>query len=284
MHSAQQGSPAERGAQPAAPSAAADSSMERSHRTLTAIGQRAESAVQPFGLAFSAGEILVERYAYQAIAPIGAGELSVVVEALDRKVGRVVALKLLRPELAAQRALAERFVNEAQGNLRLHGERVVRVHEVGYLADGTPFVAMERLRGRTLAALLDERGALPVERAAGFALQVCEALATAYSLGLVHGGIKPGNLFVLGERDAQLKLLEFGTSRHTVEGAPLAAHHTDAASPPPCEASGAGRTGTPADIADAVAFLLGPEARYITGTDLLVDGGQAAWLRHHRPA
>ncbi|MBE4739688.1 MULTISPECIES: SDR family oxidoreductase [Streptomyces] len=50
------------------------------------------------------------------------------------------------------------------------------------------------------------------------------------------------------------------------------------------EASGAGRTGTPAEIADAVAFLLGPEARYITGTDLLVDGGQAAWLRHHRPA
>ncbi|WP_216590099.1 SDR family oxidoreductase [Streptomyces brasiliscabiei] len=50
------------------------------------------------------------------------------------------------------------------------------------------------------------------------------------------------------------------------------------------EASGAGRTGTPAEIADAVAFLIGPEARYITGTDLLVDGGQAAWLRHHRPS
>ncbi|WNZ07070.1 SDR family oxidoreductase [Streptomyces sp. 11x1] len=50
------------------------------------------------------------------------------------------------------------------------------------------------------------------------------------------------------------------------------------------EASGAGRTGTPTEIADAVAFLIGPEARYITGTDLLVDGGQAAWLRHHRQA
>ncbi|MFF9778816.1 SDR family oxidoreductase [Streptomyces sp. NPDC013978] len=50
------------------------------------------------------------------------------------------------------------------------------------------------------------------------------------------------------------------------------------------EASGAGRTGTPAEIADAVAFLIGPEARYITGTDLLVDGGQAAWMRHHRTA
>ncbi|KFF98304.1 short-chain dehydrogenase [Streptomyces scabiei] len=50
------------------------------------------------------------------------------------------------------------------------------------------------------------------------------------------------------------------------------------------EASGAGRTGTPTEIADAVAFLVGPEARYITGTDLLVDGGQAAWLRRHRPA
>lgn len=49
------------------------------------------------------------------------------------------------------------------------------------------------------------------------------------------------------------------------------------------EASGAGRTGTPAETAYAVAFLIGPEARYITGTDLLVDGGQAAWLRHHRP-
>ncbi|WEH14047.1 SDR family oxidoreductase [Streptomyces sp. VNUA24] len=49
------------------------------------------------------------------------------------------------------------------------------------------------------------------------------------------------------------------------------------------EASGAGRSGTPAEIADAVAFLVGPEARYINGTDLLVDGGQAAWLRHHRP-
>ncbi|MFE7841107.1 SDR family oxidoreductase [Streptomyces sp. NPDC057474] len=49
-------------------------------------------------------------------------------------------------------------------------------------------------------------------------------------------------------------------------------------------ASGAGRTGTPTEIADAVAFLTGPEARYITGTDLLVDGGQAAWIRRHRPA
>jgi serine/threonine protein kinase len=178
------------------------------------VGPRALPGVQAPALPFAIGEeVLTEHKIYQVMSLIGAGEISLVVEALDRDDARVVALKCLRPEFAAQDEAAAYFLARARDNLALESEHLAQVHEVGRLADGTPFLAMDRLRGLDLRALLDETGALLIKRATALALQLCEALATGHAAGLVHGGLRPDNIIVSRRATGELlELLEFGTS------------------------------------------------------------------------
>jgi len=136
---------------------------------------------------------------------VGEGGMGVVHRA--RRDGAPVALKLLRPELALERAAAERFVREAEAAGNLEHPSIVRVLERGVTATGRPFVAYEWLEGETFAT----RGPTSTRRAQLLVGQVLDALALAHRRGLLHRDLSPKNLFVHEERAT---VIDFGLVAH----------------------------------------------------------------------
>src|SRR4051812_9803026 len=155
----------------------------------------------------SAGPILADRYALGAV--LGRGGMGTVHDATDLRLGRVVAVKILRPELAEQPRARRRFESEARAAARLAHPNVVTVFDSG--EDGAvPFLVMERLPGGTLA---DEiaAGPMPVTRAFDGAREVLAALDAAHRAGIIHRDIKPGN--VLLDDDGHVKVSDFGIAK-----------------------------------------------------------------------
>jgi serine/threonine-protein kinase len=109
-------------------------------------------------------------------------------------------------------------LREARASVRIQGDHVARVLDVGTLADGAPFMVMELLEGRDLAHELRERKMLPVGEAVDYVLQAGEALAEAHAFGIVHRDLKPANLFLTSSSDgsALIKVLDFGISKALV--------------------------------------------------------------------
>ncbi|WP_316522853.1 protein kinase domain-containing protein [Kitasatospora brasiliensis] len=147
---------------------------------------------------------------YELVGMLGVGGMATVWRGVDRVLGRQVAVKVLNGGLADDPRFAERFSREAQHAAMLVDPRIVMVFDSG-VDQGTPFIVMELVNGRSLAALLAEQRALPVERAVGIASAVCEALAVAHAAGLVHRDIKPGNIMITG--DGGVKVVDFGIAR-----------------------------------------------------------------------
>ncbi|MFE4975166.1 protein kinase [Kitasatospora sp. NPDC056651] len=147
---------------------------------------------------------------YELVGILGVGGMATVWRGVDRVLGRQVAVKVLNGGLADDPRFAERFSREAQHAAMLVHPRIVMVFDSG-VDQGTPFIVMELVSGRSLAALLAERQTLPVERAVGIAAAVCEALAVAHAAGLVHRDIKPGNIMITD--DGGVKVVDFGIAR-----------------------------------------------------------------------
>jgi serine/threonine-protein kinase len=141
--------------------------------------------------------------------------MGVVVEAYHLELAHRVAIKLLKSDAAKRPSTLERFLQEARASVRLQGQHVARVTDVGRLEDGRPYIVMEYLHGRDLAQWLQERGPMPVQQAVDLVLQACEAIAEAHSLGIVHRDLKPANLFLTSAPDGTLlvKVLDFGISK-----------------------------------------------------------------------
>jgi serine/threonine-protein kinase len=156
------------------------------------------------------GTIFAHHYRVEGL--LGAGGMGVVVSARHTELGTLVALKLLRP---GSRADPSRFLREARAASQLESEHSVRVLEFGRADDGTPYLIMEHLKGRDLAARLAEDGPLSVEMAVTYVLETCEAIAEAHALGIVHRDLKPSNLFLVRRRDGSeiVKVLDFGISK-----------------------------------------------------------------------
>ena len=95
-----------------------------------------------------------------------------------------------------RRTAVERFLREARVAMKLRGEHVVRIFDVGQLDDGAPFIAMECLQGEDFGALLSEQGPLAPEVAAHYIVQACEGVAEAHAHGVIHRDLKPANLFL----------------------------------------------------------------------------------------
>ncbi|MBN8612845.1 MAG: serine/threonine protein kinase, partial [Deltaproteobacteria bacterium] len=152
---------------------------------------------------------------YRVTATIARGGMGAVYDALDMRLERAVALKLLRPELAAEQEARKRFEREALMAARLGHPNIAQVLDFGRLGDGTSFMVMERVPGETLARLLErERRVVPL-RAADIVRQGLEGLEAAHAAGIVHRDIKPGNVMTLreaGGRDV-VKVLDFGVAR-----------------------------------------------------------------------
>jgi serine/threonine-protein kinase len=164
------------------------------------------------------GETIQGKYLVERV--LGKGGMGVVVAATHVSLDERVAIKFLLREASEVPGFADRFANEAKASARLKSEHVARVRDVDRLADGTPFMVMEYLEGRDLAAILADRRRLPLAEAAGYVIQACEALAEAHSKGIVHRDLKPGNLFIARGPDGvgMIKVLDFGISK--MEAAP----------------------------------------------------------------
>jgi eukaryotic-like serine/threonine-protein kinase len=161
---------------------------------------------------YPSGTVLLEKYRVEGV--VGRGGMALVLRATHLQLGEQVALKILLPDVSTPEAVA-RFLREAQAVVRLRGEHVARVLDVGRLPDGAPYTVMEYLRGVDLAGELKRRGALAPGLAVDHALQACEALAEAHASGVVHRDIKPSNLFLTARPDGTplIKVLDFGISK-----------------------------------------------------------------------
>ncbi|MEU1024402.1 protein kinase, partial [Streptomyces sp. NPDC005904] len=149
---------------------------------------------------------------YELLAPIGAGGMGQVWRARDRSLNREVAVKLLVPSASAdagERAqLLARFRQEARAAAALDSPYIVAVHDHGADGDGTPYLVMALVQGRSLDQILRERVRVPVAEALRWAADVCRALDVAHTAGVVHRDIKPGNVMVA--RDGTAKVVDFG--------------------------------------------------------------------------
>ena len=163
------------------------------------------------------GDILGGRY--QVARVLGRGGMGVVVEATDLQSGEPRAVKLLTPAALRHPTTVERFFREARATARLTSEHAVRVYDVGTLASGLPYMAMELLVGADLRAALTRRGALPAHEAALHVIQACRALQEAHAAGVVHRDLKPANLFLTQRPDGStcVKVLDFGISKAMVQ-------------------------------------------------------------------
>ena len=176
------------------------------------------SPLGPSVSGLSPGDVIADKYRLDAI--IGRGGMSVVYRATHLQLEQQFALKVLSAEAIHLPEYVLRLKREARAVSRIRSEHVVRVHDIGELearpgVPGVPYLVMEYLSGRDLAAVLARRGALPVDLAVECIMQSCEALAEAHGLGIVHRDLKPANLFLTESVDGSpcVKVLDFGISR-----------------------------------------------------------------------
>lgn len=157
---------------------------------------------------------------YEVGAVIGRGAMGEVRRGRDVRLGRDVAVKYLRADLAADRSVRSRFEDEARAAARLSHPAIVTVFDSGEW-EGVPYLVMECLSGRTLADEL-AGGPLPADRVLAIGVDVAGALATAHALGVIHRDVKPGNILLTGT--GGVKLADFGIAKstetldHTVTG------------------------------------------------------------------
>src|SRR6266481_10066705 len=146
---------------------------------------------------------------YRIMEPIGAGGMGAVYKAYDKKLQRVVALKLLPPEYVSQQDRRRRFFQEARAASALTHPHILTIYEVGE-DNGTPYIAMEFVEGETLRQKIKSR-TLQVNEILGFAIQIAEGLARAHEAGIIHRDLKPENLMI--SRDGYAKILDFGLAK-----------------------------------------------------------------------
>ena len=152
-------------------------------------------------------QLLSGRYVLEEV--LGTGGMATVWRATDNVLGREVAVKVLSAQHAADTGFMARFERQARHAARLCHPRLVTVFDCG-IDNGTAFIVMELVRGRTLRQVLDDAGVLPPRQAVSIAAAVCEALEVAHAAGLVHRDIKPANIVVSG---GEVKVLDFGIAR-----------------------------------------------------------------------
>jgi eukaryotic-like serine/threonine-protein kinase len=152
---------------------------------------------------------------YEVLAPVGAGGMGEVYKARDTRLDRTVAIKVLHVQFAADPQFRERFEREAKAISQLSHPHICTLHDVGR-QDGIDYLVMEYLEGQTLAERLG-KGALPLDQALQYAIQITDALDKAHHQGIVHRDLKPGNIMLT---KSGAKLLDFGLAKLKAGAAP----------------------------------------------------------------
>ncbi|MDH4271570.1 MAG: protein kinase [Candidatus Aminicenantes bacterium] len=147
---------------------------------------------------------------YQVIEELGAGGMGRVYKVLDTKLGEKIALKLLRPETILDRKSLERFSNELKLARKIRHKNVCQMFDLGE-DQGTRYITMEYVRGEDLRQLIRKVGRLSPGQAVAVARQVCDGLAEAHKLGVVHRDLKPQNVML--DEDGNARIMDFGIAR-----------------------------------------------------------------------
>ncbi len=147
---------------------------------------------------------------YQITERIGIGGMAEVYRAQDNVLGRLVAVKVMLPQYAADPNFTKRFKQEAAAAANLQSPYIVNVYDWGQ-DDGTYYIVMEFVRGSDLKTAINERGAINQRKVAEIGSQVCQALSVAHNLDIIHRDIKPQNIMV--QPDGNVKVMDFGIAR-----------------------------------------------------------------------
>src|SRR5215468_7584005 len=150
---------------------------------------------------------------YQVISLVGYGGMGEVYRALDPRLGREVAIKLLPAAFSTDKDRLRRFEQEARAAGMLNHPNVLTIYDIGAASQedgGAPYIVSELLNGKTLGERL-RGGALPLRRLVDHALQIARGLAAAHEKGIVHRDLKPENLFIT--KDGRVKILDFGLAK-----------------------------------------------------------------------
>src|SRR5713101_1178930 len=158
--------------------------------------------------ALQVGIVLGDRY--EILEQLGEGGMGAVYKVRDRELDRLVAMKVIRPALAQNVEILNRFKQELIIARQVTHRNVSRIYDLAE-ADGVKFITMEFVEGRNLASLLRERGKLPPKEAAGIIVQVCRALEAAHAEGVIHRDLKPQNIMV--DVHDKVIVMDFGIAR-----------------------------------------------------------------------
>jgi len=167
------------------------------------------------------GELIDGRY--QLLRQVANGGMASIYEALDTRLDRKVAVKIMHPHLAQDEAFVSRFIREAKAAAALSHPNIVAVQDQGWNQSGVPavFLVMELIEGHTLREYLNERGRFDIKDAINYLTPILSALAAAHVLGIVHRDIKPENILI--SKDGRIKIADFGLARGELIGSTMTA-------------------------------------------------------------
>jgi eukaryotic-like serine/threonine-protein kinase len=160
---------------------------------------------------------------YQLLSQMGSGGMATIYEALDTRLDRRVAVKIMHSHLAQDEQFVERFIREAKAAAALSHPNIVSVQDQGWNQSGVPavFIVMEMVVGHTLREYLTERGSIPIADGIKFLLPVLSALGAAHKLGIVHRDVKPENILV--SKEGRIKIADFGLAKGALIGSTMTA-------------------------------------------------------------
>jgi serine/threonine protein kinase/predicted Zn-dependent protease len=151
---------------------------------------------------------------YQVIEELGKGGMGRVYKVLDTKIKEKVALKLIKPEVASDTDMIERFANELRLARKIGHRNVCKMFDIGE-AEGTHFITMEYVHGEDLKSMIEMSGSLSLGMLLSVGKQVCDGLAEAHGLGVVHRDLKPQNIMI--DKHGNAKIMDFGIARSVRE-------------------------------------------------------------------
>jgi serine/threonine-protein kinase len=167
------------------------------------------------------GELIDGRY--QLLRQVANGGMASIYEAIDTRLDRKVAVKIMHSHLAQDEAFVSRFIKEAKAAAALSHPNIVAVQDQGWNQSGVPavFLVMELIEGHTLREYLNERGRFEIKDAINYLTPILSALAAAHALGIVHRDIKPENILISNE--GRVKIADFGLARGELIGSTMTA-------------------------------------------------------------
>ena len=179
----------------------ASNSSSNSPMSLGGVSSDSPASLRP-------GMVLGARYAILEV--IGQGGMGAVYKAEDRELNRFVALKVIRPELASDPSMLQRFKQEILLASKISNRNVIRIYDLGE-ADGIKFITMEFIEGKDLRALIREKKKFTPEEAVDVVQQMCIALDATHSIGVIHRDLKPQN--VMQDGSGRILVMDFGLAR-----------------------------------------------------------------------